>query len=145
MVEIEAPANSLTPTRVNGLYFFEAGDVLDSAETVTSTSVPFLSLTSSPCSSVNAFSIRSSRYPRSGPSTVICAFSGLLGLEEGIILPTVPGNVVLDCSGIRVVSAFSSAIFADRAIRGFANSFVMLASDALPIFFLAFLCNVHPP
>lgn len=142
MVAIEAPANGLTPNRADGLYFFEAGDVLDSAETVTSTCVPFLSLTSSPCSSVNAFSMRRFRYPRSGPSTVICAFSGLLGFEEGIILPTVPDNVVLGCSGIRVVSAFSSAIFADLAMRGFAISNLTLERVALSSSFVPFLCSI---
>jgi hypothetical protein len=61
-----------------------------------------------------------------------------------MILSTVPGIVTLGCSGIREVSKFSSAIFADLAMRGFAISRLTLASDALPVFFLAFLCIMHP-
>jgi hypothetical protein len=37
---------------------------------------------------------------------------------------------VLSCSGIREVSRFTSAIFADLAMRGFAISFVTLARVA---------------
>ena len=48
-----------------------------------------------------------------------------------MILSTVPGIVVLGCSGIREVSKFSSAILADLAMRGFAISFVTLARVAL--------------
>jgi hypothetical protein len=62
-----------------------------------------------------------------------------------MILSTVPGMVVLGCSGIRVVSSFSSAILADLAIRGFAISLLTLARVVLPNFFLAFLCTIHPP
>jgi hypothetical protein len=39
-----------------------------------------------------------------------------------MILWTVPGMVVVGRSGIRAVSKFSSAILADLAMRGFANS-----------------------
>ena len=56
-----------------------------------------------------------------------------------MILSTVPGMVVLGCSGIRVVSRFSSAIFADLAMRGFPISFVTLARVALMSSFLALL------
>ena len=132
--------------RINCLCFFEfleAGDVAGSAATVTSTRLPFLSFTSSPCSSVNAFSIRRSRCPRSGPSTYICAFSGWLRREDGMILSTIPGTVALACSGFRVVSNFSSATLADLAMRGFAISFLTLAVVALLRFFLAFLCSTH--
>ena len=61
-----------------------------------------------------------------------------------MILSTVPGMDVLGCSGIRVVSRFSSAIFADLAMRGFPISFVTLARVALPGSFLAFVCIMHP-
>jgi hypothetical protein len=115
-----------------------------SSVTVTSTWVPFLSFTSSPCSSVNALSIRRSRYLRSGPSTVICAFSGLLELGEGTILATIPGTVELGCSGFRVESNFSSAILADLAVRGCAISFLTLERVALSNLFLLFLCSMHP-
>ncbi len=61
-----------------------------------------------------------------------------------MILSTVPGMVVLGCSGIRAVSRFSSAILADLAMRGFAISFLTLARVALPGFlaFLVFLCSM---
>ena len=59
-------------------------------------------------------------------------------------LSTVLGMVVLGCSGIRAVSRFSSVILADRAMRGFAISFLTLARMALPGSFLAFLCSMHP-
>ena len=58
-----------------------------------------------------------------------------------MILSTVPGTVVLGCSGIRAVSRFSSAILADLAMRGFAISFltsarVVSASSFLVFFFI---------
>ena len=115
-----------------------------SALTVTSTCAPFLSLTSSPCSSVNVFSIRRSRYPWSAPPTAICAFSGWLGRGDGMILSTVPGMVVLGCSGTRVVSRFSSVVLADLAMRGLAISFLTLARIALSDSLLVFLCSMHP-
>ena len=61
---------------------------------------------------------------------MICAFSGWLVCGDGIILFTIPGIVVLSCSGIREVFRFTSAIFADLAMRGFAISFVTLARVA---------------
>src|SRR5579872_2881883 len=61
-----------------------------------------------------------------------------------MILPTVPERVVLGRSGIRAVSSFSSAIFADLAMRGCAISFLTLASDAFSNLFLLFLSNMHP-
>jgi len=51
------------------------------------------------------------------------------------------GMVTLGCSGILVVSRFSSAILADLAMRGFAISFVTLVRVALSGSFLAFLCR----
>src|SRR6202022_4440043 len=80
-------------------------------------------------------------------STVICAFSGWLGRGDGIILSTVPGMVVLGCSGIRVVSKFSSAILADLALRGFAISFLTLARVALcdSSLFLLFNMKLYEP
>ena len=48
-----------------------------------------------------------------------------------MILSTVPGRMTLGCSRILAVSRFSSAIFADLAMRGFAISFVTLARIAL--------------
>ena len=59
-----------------------------------------------------------------------------------MILSTVPGIEVLGCSGIRVISKFSSAIRADFAMRGFANSFVTLACVAISGSFLFFLCSI---
>jgi hypothetical protein len=59
-----------------------------------------------------------------------------------MILWTVPGMVVVGCSGIRAVSRFSSAILADLAMRGFAISFLTLAVVELSGFFLAFLCDM---
>jgi hypothetical protein len=47
--------------------------------------------------------------------------------------------VTLGCSEIRAVSSFSSAIFADLAMRGFAISFLTLAHVAAPGSFLRFL------
>ena len=61
-----------------------------------------------------------------------------------MILSTVPGIVMLGCSEIRAVSKFSSAIFADLAMRGFAISLLTLIRVALPVFFLVFLCIMHP-
>ena len=61
-----------------------------------------------------------------------------------MILSTVPGIVVLGCSGIRAVSRFSSATLADLAMRGFVISFLTLARVALPGSFLLFLCIMHP-
>ena len=68
--------------------------------------------------------------------------SGWLARRDGIILLTVPGMVVLGGSEIRAVSKFSSAIFADLAMRGFAISLLTLTNDALPVFFLVFLCII---
>jgi hypothetical protein len=114
-----------------------------SAVTVTSMRAPFLSLTSSPCSLVKVFSIRRSRCRWSALSTAICAFSGWLGRGDGMIFSTVPGMVVLGCSGIRAVSRFSSLIVADLAMRGFAISLLTLARVAWTGSFLAFLCRMH--
>jgi len=50
-------------------------------------------------------------------------FSGWLGLRDGMILLTVPGNLAPGCSGIREASRFSSAILADLVVRGYAISF----------------------
>jgi hypothetical protein len=60
-----------------------------------------------------------------------------------MILSTVPDIVVLGCSGILAVSRFSSAILADLAMRGFANSFLTLAYVARPDFVLPFFCGMH--
>ena len=73
------------------------------------------------------------------------AFPGWLPRGDRTILSTVPVTEVLGCSEILVVSRLSPAIFADLAIRGFASSFVMLASNALPGFFLVSLRSIHPP
>jgi len=51
---------------------------------------------------------------------------------QKIIFSTVPGMVVLGCSGIRALSSFSSAILADLVMRGFAISFLTLARVASP-------------
>jgi hypothetical protein len=59
-----------------------------------------------------------------------------------MILWTVPGIVVVGCSGIRAVSKFSSAILADLAMRGFAISLLTLARIELLDFLLAFLCDM---
>jgi len=59
-----------------------------------------------------------------------------------MILSTVPGMVVLGCSGIRAVSCFSSAILADLAMRGFAISFVTLARVASSGCVFLFLCGM---
>ena len=61
-----------------------------------------------------------------------------------MILSTVPGMVVLGCSGIRALSKFSSVILADLAMRGFAISFLTLARVTLTCSFLRFLCTTHP-
>ena len=60
-----------------------------------------------------------------------------------MILSTVPGMVVLGCSGIRPVSRFSSVILADLAIRGFAISFLTLACVARSDFVLLFFCGMY--
>jgi hypothetical protein len=60
-----------------------------------------------------------------------------------MILSTVPGMVVLGCSGIRAVSRFSCVILADLAMRGFAISLLTLARVGLPGSFLCFLCGTH--
>jgi hypothetical protein len=78
-----------------------------------------------------------------GPSTPIFASSGWLGRGDGMILSTVPGMMALGCSGIRAVSKFSSAIFADLATRGFAISFLTLACVALSGSFLLLLWSMH--
>jgi hypothetical protein len=54
---------------------------------------------------------------------------------------TVPGMVVLGCSGIRAVSRFSSASLADLAMRGFAISLLTLARVALSESLLVLLCG----
>jgi hypothetical protein len=59
-----------------------------------------------------------------------------------MILSTVPGMVVLGCSGIREVSRFSSATLADLAMRGFAISFVTLTRVAVSDSLLVLLCNI---
>ncbi|HLW98551.1 MAG TPA: hypothetical protein VKR82_07890 [Candidatus Acidoferrales bacterium] len=59
-----------------------------------------------------------------------------------MILSTVPGMVTLGCSGIRAVSRFNSAIFADLAMRGFAISFLTLVLVEASDSFLAFLWNM---
>ena len=61
---------------------------------------------------------------------------------DGMIFSTVPGMVALGRSGIRVGSRLCSAIFADRAMRGFAISFLTLARVALLGSFLALLCMI---
>jgi hypothetical protein len=68
---------------------------------------------------------------------------GFVGRGDGMILSTVPDMIVLGCSGIRVVSRFSSIILADLAMRGFAISFVTLARATLPDSFVFFLCSMH--
>ncbi len=60
-----------------------------------------------------------------------------------MILSTVPDMEVLGCSGIRVISKFSSAIRADFAMRGFANSFLTLAYVAASDSLLCFLCVIE--
>jgi hypothetical protein len=60
-----------------------------------------------------------------------------------MILSTVPGTMVLGCSGIRAGSRFSSIILADLAMRGFAISFRTLARVASPDSFLPFLWSIH--
>ena len=62
-----------------------------------------------------------------------------------MIFSTVPGIVALGCSEIRAVSKLSSAILADLAMRGFAISFLTLARVGVSVFFLIFLCSIHPP
>ena len=57
---------------------------------------------------------------------------------------TVPGMVILGCSGIRVRSKFSSAIFADLAMRGFAISCLTLACVAMADCFFVILCAIRP-
>ncbi len=61
-----------------------------------------------------------------------------------MILSTVPGMVVLGRSGIRDVFRFNCMILADLAMRGFAISFLTVASVALPDFFLPLFCGIHP-
>jgi hypothetical protein len=60
-----------------------------------------------------------------------------------MILSTVPAIEVLGCSGIRVISKFSSAIRADLAMRGFAISFLTLACVAVSGSLLCFLCGIE--
>ena len=60
-----------------------------------------------------------------------------------MILSTVPVIEVLGCSGIRVISKFSSAIRADLAMRGLAISFWTLTSVAVWGCFLWFLCFIE--
>jgi hypothetical protein len=68
----------------------------------------------------------------------ICAFSGFFGIRDVTILSTVPEMVVLDRVGILSFSRCSSAILADRAMRGFAISFLTLARALSPDSFLPF-------
>ena len=130
----EGPGRMSDIESVDCFHSWRVDDFFGSAVTVTSTRAPFLSLTSSPCSSVSVFSIRRSRYRWSAPSTAIFAFSGWPGPRDGMILSTVPGRLVLGCSGIRAVSRFSSAILADLAMRGLAISFLTLARVAVGVF-----------
>jgi len=116
---------------------------LSPPETVTATRPPFLSFTSSPCSSVSVFSMRKSRYRWPAPSIAICAFSGW-PRRGGMILATVPGMVVPGCSGIRAVFKFHCAILTDLAMRGSAISFLTLARIALSDSSLLFLCSMRP-
>ena len=60
-----------------------------------------------------------------------------------MISTTIPGTVTLGCSRIRVVSRFSSAIFADLSTRGFPISCATLARVALIRSFLALV--TRPP
>ena len=60
-----------------------------------------------------------------------------------MILSTVPGIVTLESSAILEASRFRSAIRADLAMRGFANSFLTLARLARPDSSLACLCAMH--
>jgi hypothetical protein len=101
--------------------------VLGSAVTVTSTCAPFLNFTSSPFSSINAFSMRRSLCGRWAPSTAICAFSAELGRGGAMILSTVAGIVTLGRSGIRARSSLCSAILADRLMRGREISLIIRA------------------
>ncbi|MGA7556851.1 MAG: hypothetical protein WBW54_24130, partial [Candidatus Acidiferrales bacterium] len=73
----------------------------------------------------------------------ICAFSGWFVPGDGMIFSTVPGMVLLGCSGFRAVSRFSSAILADLAMRGLAISILTLARVELSAFFLRFLRSMH--
>jgi hypothetical protein len=56
-----------------------------------------------------------------------------------MIPSTLPGTVALGCSGVRVVSSFSCAIFADFAMRGRAISITKLAGIAFASCFPRFL------
>lgn len=67
-----------------------------------------------------------------------------MGMKDGMILSTVPGMLVLAGSGVRVVSSFSSAIFADLAMRGFPISFLTRARVLSLDSFLSFLCRIQP-
>ncbi len=60
-----------------------------------------------------------------------------------MILSTIPDKMVLGCSGIRVVSRFSSVILADLVIRGFAISIVTLARVMSSGAFLPFLYGMR--
>jgi hypothetical protein len=55
----------------------------------------------------------------------------MVGLSNGNL--HLPGMVTLGCSGIRVVSRFSSAIRADLAMRGFPISLVTLLNSFLAL------------
>jgi hypothetical protein len=87
--------------------------------------------------------MRSYRWPSLASARAMCAFWGWLGREEGMILSTVPGTLVLDCPGVRLVSKFSSAILADLATHGFAISFVMLTRNVLLDWFLVFVWSMQ--
>lgn len=117
--------------------------VSPSVAMVTSTRAPFLSFTSSPCSSVREFSIRRFRYLGAALSTAIWAFSGCFRLRDRMILATFPGIMVLDCSGVRPASSCRSMILADLAIRGRAISFLTLARNAPRDSFFGFFCSMY--
>lgn len=60
-----------------------------------------------------------------------------------MILSTVPDMVALGCSGIRALSRFSAATFADLAMRGFAISFLTLARVAVSTSLSVLLFNIR--
>ena len=60
-----------------------------------------------------------------------------------MIFSTVPSKVVLDSSGIRAGSKFSSRTLADLAMRGIDISFFTLARIALFVSFLVLRIMIH--
>jgi hypothetical protein len=78
-----------------------------------------------------------------GPVYSYLCFSRWLARGDGMILSTIPGTVVLGCSGALAVSRFSAVILADLAMRGFAISFLTLAYVA-PDLVLPFFCGMNP-